>query len=85
MCEFYSGVSNIQKGDDPSCQPGLPFYTEYPLKYRVIKKLSTQNEIIITNTSDKNIEIKYAYTDRHNCFLSITKTIMSFHFSVKKM
>ena len=34
------------------------------LLYRVIKKLLTQSEIIIKNISDKNIDMKYAYTDR---------------------
>ena len=53
--------------------------------YRVIKKNLTQNEINIKNTSDTNVSIKYAYTDRQNCFLSITKTIMCFHCSVQKI
>ena len=41
-----------------------------------LKRKLTQNEINIKNTSDKNVNIKYAYTDRQNCFISITKTIM---------
>ena len=50
-----------------------------------LKKNLTQNEININNTSDKNVSIKYAYTDRQNCFLSITKTITCFHCSVQKI
>ena len=49
------------------------------------KKKLTKNKINITNTSDKNVNIKYAYTDRQNCFLSMTKTIMWFHCSVNKI
>ena len=62
-------------------QIGGPFH----ITYRVIKKKLTQNEINIKNTSDKNVSIKYAYTDRQNCFLSRTKTIMCFHCSVQKI
>ena len=42
------------------------------MSYRVFQKTLDQNEINITNTSNKNIKIKYAYSDRHNCFLSLT-------------
>ena len=40
-----------------------------------LKKM-IQNEINIKNTSDNICNVKYANTDRENCFLSITKTIM---------
>ena len=40
------------------------------------KKHLTQNEINLKNTCDDNVNIKYAYIDRQNSFLSITKTIL---------
>ena len=36
----------------------------------------------IKNYSDTNIKIKSAYADRHNCLLSLPKTIMWFHCSL---
>ena len=41
-------------------------------------KKMTQNEIDIKNSSDKNIDIKHAYTNKQNWFLSITKQSCDF-------
>ena len=49
------------------------------LRYRNIqgdsKNSLTQNEIIIENTSDKNIEIKYLYVNVRMAMIDLSRTV----------